>query len=131
MAVSAFTLDTKLKINAIAKNAGCNLFLDVLKERHLIAEVERLIQDVADVAIFCPIDAAFERLYRTKLPSNERDILLNHIAFKHDKRGVMYNTLAGGRIVLNPVGGKDGKEVRLCLSWVVVFIKGEGVSYRY
>ena len=103
----------KSTVSKLAKEAGCNLFLTALKERGFLPLIDDVLTKEKHVTIFCPVDDAFEKIYSTKsLAATERNILLNHIAFKHDRHGIMYKTLLpGGKIIVNPVGKREG-EVR-------------------
>ena len=99
-------------ISEIIGNSGCKLFLQALTDRRIVSYVDALIKETKkNIVIFCPIDSAFKKIYRTKTPAaTEKEILLNHVAFKHDSHGTMFETLNGGKIILNPVES-EGKVV--------------------
>ena len=68
----------------------------------LMNDIRRIIETKSkQVTIFCPIDDAYDKIYETE-DFDEKKLLLNHIAFKHDENGLMYDTLSGGKITLNP-----------------------------
>ena len=77
-----------------------------------MSDIRRIIKTKnKQVTIFCPIDDAYDKICETE-DFDERELLLNHISFKHDENGLMYDTLSGGKITLNPEE-KASSKVRL------------------
>jgi len=100
----------KLSImRSLSRTAGCNMFIQSLKKNGLMERIHKLMKTGHHVAIFCPVDTAYTRIFESKTFSEiEEQILLNHIGIKHDKFSTMYHTLAGGKIVFNAVGKHQG-----------------------
>lgn len=100
----------------IAKHAGCKLFFKALQKHQILNNITELIINRGDkVIIFCPLDAAFEEIYKEENSHmDERKILLNHIVVQHKKASLTYNTLLpGSKIRLTPKGISSKQ-----LSWV-------------
>lgn len=88
-----------------ANLAGCNKFLNEIKKNNLMQNLTTLMKQGHHVTLFCPIDISYDRL-----DASDVTTLLNHIAIKHDRYGMMYQTLSGGKIAFNPIG-QDPKKV--------------------
>ena len=108
------TLERLIKF---AKLAGCNKFLMALERNNLLRNVTELMKQGKHVSIFCPLDTAYG-----KIVIDDKNMLLNHIAVKYDKYGMMYQTLSGGKISFNPAG-KDLLKVINAYSTFVANIK--------
>ena len=68
-------------------------------------QVVELMKEGKNITIFCPTDSALKDVSKEELKA----LLLEHIAVQHGHQGVMFNSLAGGKISLTPSGSNPSK----------------------
>lgn len=96
-------------MSKLGKDAGCKMFLSDLMKFGIFKDINKVLKQKKHVSIFCPVDAAYEKIKDTYY-GNEKNILLNHIASRQNTCGTLYKTFyPGGKIIFNPAGKKNGK----------------------
>jgi len=90
-----------------------------------MSKVMQLMKQGEKVTIFCPADSALHKLSNVDM----KLLLGNHIALKHGSNGVLFKSLAGGKISLTPAGNNPRKVEWLANGVEVLSSLSDGVDH--